>query len=185
MGTRNRRTAKKPTTTRNRRTTKNRRQQEIDGRQKNRRQQEIDGRQKNRRQERSMQMHEGTQTSVRLGWEHVQQCVPRQMRRCQKLKKRQGPVHIHRLHRQGEKESMHHNRQTAKGRLVGHTKNDKKIVGRICEDDTQKKLATEQERKEKASKGCQCCQEKGRRRQEKDCLCRQEEGRRCQEEGCG
>merc|ERR1712032_1556494 len=79
------------------------------------------------------------------------------------LKKRQGPVHIHRLHRQGEKESMRHNRQTAKGRLVGHTKNDKKIVGRICEDDTQKKLATEQERKEKASKGCQCCQEKGRR----------------------
>merc|ERR1712032_1375205 len=147
--TRNQRTPKKPTTTRNRRTTKkptttrNRRTTKKPTTTRNRRTT------KNRRQERSMQMHEGTQTSVRLGWEHVRQRVPRQMRRCQKLKKRQGPVHIHRLHRQGEKESMRLNRQTAKGRLVGHTKNDKKIVGRICEDDTQKKLATEQERKEK------------------------------------
>merc|ERR1711934_239816 len=50
-----------------------------------------------------------------------------------------------------------------KGGSSDTQKTTKKIVGRICEDDTQKKLATEQERKEKASKGCQCCQEKGRR----------------------
>ena len=81
---------------------------------------------------RRVQVHEGTQTSVRLGWEHVQQRVPRQMRWCQQPQKRQGPVHNRGLHRKGEKGAMHHNRQTAEGRLVG----DNKTVGRLVASKT-------------------------------------------------
>merc|ERR1712032_702277 len=78
---------------------------------------------------------------------------------------------------------------TGKGKKKKCTTIVKGLVGRnfICEDNTQKIHSPEQERKEKASKGCQCCQEKGRRRKEKraeGCRCQEEERGRRQKEGC-